>query len=129
MTCAQLPSEIATELIDCGVATRTPVTRSGIPFVDLAVTGLGVATTVITFAQGPGAFEDISTRIACWRHRKSLASNPVISVNIENGRRSLSLSLTGSVDARDVKELLSNIAATMLDDAGSSERSPQASAD
>jgi hypothetical protein len=95
-----LPSDVAQELIDSGIASSVPTTRTGLPLTDIAVTGLSVATTVITLAQAPAALEDLAHRLAGWRRHAALGRDPVISVDASgpNGRVSLQLTSTTSVD-------------------------------
>ena len=97
---AALPSDVAQELIDAGVASTVPATRTGLPLADIVVTGLSVVTTVITLAQAPAAVEDLAHRLAAWRSHAVLGRDPVISVNASgpNGRVSLQLTSTTSVD-------------------------------
>jgi len=104
---AALPSDVAQELIDAGMASTVPATRTGLPLADIVVTGLTVVTTVITLAQGPAALEDLAHRLASWRHHTRLGSDPVVSVDASGPNGRVSLQLTSTTSAEELAQVVS----------------------
>jgi hypothetical protein len=104
---AALPSEVAKELIDAGVASRVPVTRTGLPLAEIVVTGLSVVTTVITFAQAPATLQDLAHRLANWRRHAALSHDPMISVDASGPNGRISLQLTSTTNVDEVAQIVS----------------------
>jgi hypothetical protein len=92
-----------------GSASVAPATRTGLPLTDIAVIGLSIATTAVTFAQAPAAFQDIARRLVRWRRRRELGSNPVVSVDASGPGGRISLELTVATTEEDLVEVLSLI--------------------
>jgi hypothetical protein len=101
---ALLPTEVVTELEGEGLVTRLPVVRAG-GGIDpvLVVTGIQVATTLITFAQGPSAFEDISKRIHRWWTKRRPES---VHIQVSGKNGTSRLKIDNSVNPEDLAALL-----------------------
>lgn len=101
---ALLPIEVASELEAEGLATRLPVVRAGGGiYADLVITGIQVATVLVTFAQGPSAFEDISERLHRWWVRRQPGK---VQVQVRGRNGTARLDLDASVHPEDVAALL-----------------------
>lgn len=104
---AQLPLPVARDAIEAGVGLPVPTTRTGLPLVDIVVTGLSVMTTVITLAQGPAAVADIAHRLTVWRHHVPLVQDPTVSVEASGPRGHVSIRLTESTTPDDLAQVMS----------------------
>ena len=101
---ALLPIELASELEAEGLASRLPVVRAGGGIdADLVITGIQVATVLVTFAQAPSAFEDVSKRLYRWWVRRQPGK---IQVEVRGRNGAARLELDASVDPEDLAALL-----------------------
>jgi len=104
-----LPVEVAQELVNGATANAVPSTRTGVPIADIAVVGLGVATTVITLAQGPSAFEDLARRLLRWRRRAEVRRDPTVSIDANGPGGRISLQLSRSTTEAELAAILGTI--------------------
>ena len=101
---ALVPAEVAAELEAEGLATRLPVVRAGGGIdADLVVTGIQVATVLVTFAQAPAALEDLAKRLHRWWSGRR-PEKVLIQVRGRSGKAQLELD--PSVAPEDVAALL-----------------------
>ena len=106
-----LPTDVAQEMIDGGIAVRVPTTRTGVPLADIVVTGLSVVTTTITVAQAPTTLEDIARRLTTWRRRAALRHDPVVSVDATGPNGRVSLQLTSTINEDEIAHAVSLVLA------------------
>jgi hypothetical protein len=101
---AVLPVEVVSELEAAGLATRLPVVRAGGGIdADVVVTGLQVATALITFVQAPSAIQDISRRLHRWWGRRQPGK---VQLEVRGKNGTVRLELDSSTDSEDVAALL-----------------------
>ncbi|WP_327035108.1 hypothetical protein [Micromonospora ureilytica] len=101
---ALLPAEVATDLESDGLATRLPVVRAGGGIdAEVIVTGVQIATVLVTFAQAPSAFEDIAKRLHRWRAARQPGT---VEVQVRGRNGMARLELNSSTDPKDVAALL-----------------------
>jgi hypothetical protein len=100
MLLASIPDALAAELHDAGLAHSLPRTRDASAFIDIAVVGLGISTTLITISQGPVAFEEFRQRLGAWLHGDA----PKVSVTVRGPSGTVSVDLE-NVDGMDLAQL------------------------
>lgn len=108
---AALPSDVAQELMDAGIAFQVPTTRTGLPLADIVVTGLSVVTTIITLAQAPATLEDVARRLVAWRRHAALSRDPVVSVDAAGPNGHISLQLTNATSEEEIAHAVSLVLA------------------
>ena len=104
---AALPSDVAQELVDAGIAFPVPATRTGLLLPDIVVTGLSVITTVITLAQAPSTLQDIAHGLAIWRRHATLSHDPTISIDAVGPQGRVSLRLADTTSEDEVAHVIS----------------------
>lgn len=102
-----LPSKVTQEVVDLGIGSPVPTTRTGLPLAEITVTGLSVMTTVITLAQSPAVLEDVAHRLTKWRRHTELSSDPVVSVDAVGPNGRISLQLTSTTSEEEVAHVIS----------------------
>jgi hypothetical protein len=108
---AVLPTDVAQDLMDAGIAARIPTTRTGVPLADIIVTGLSVATTVVTLAQAPATLDDVAHRLLTWRRQAKLRRDPVVSVDASGPNGRISLQLTSTTSEEEIAHAVSLVLA------------------
>jgi hypothetical protein len=103
---AKLPTDLAAALHDEGFASLLPIVRSGGPVdVDVAVVALQVATSVVTFAQGPETMHYLAAALTKWR-RSHKTSGVKLTVSAKGPQGRVDLDLTDNVSATDIEAVL-----------------------
>jgi hypothetical protein len=101
---ALLPVEVVSELEAENLASRLPVVRAGGGIdADVIVTGVQVATVLVTFAQAPSALADISKRLHRWWEGRRPAK---VQIEVRGRNGTAKLEIDGSVAAEDLAALL-----------------------